>query len=129
MAREIKTKFENIKKIIKKISDNKNVKAVYLFGSYAKNNVKPMSDIDLCIFGNIKERDKRKIAAYSSDNLDISFFDELPIYIKFRIFKEGKPLIIRDEEYLEIIKLITLKQYRDFKPIIDKRVKEIFKDV
>ncbi|MEK6859306.1 MAG: nucleotidyltransferase domain-containing protein [Nanoarchaeota archaeon] len=129
MKKEIKTKFENINKIAEKIFSNKNVKAVYLFGSYATGNPKPLSDIDLCVIGNLKEKDKIKISGYSSDNLDISFFDELPIYIKFRVFRDGKPLLIKDEKYLWLIKKITLNQYRDFKPIINKRIKEVFEYV
>lgn len=129
MTREIKTKFEDINKISKEIAKNKNVKAVYLFGSYATGNIKPLSDIDLCVIGNLKERDKIKISGYSSDNLDVSFFDELPIYIKFRVFRDGKPLLIKDENYLNLVKKITLNQYRDFKPIINKRIKEVFEYV
>lgn len=125
----MKTKFENVNKITKEISINKNVKAIYLFGSYATGNIKPLSDIDLCIIGNLKEKDKLKIAGYISDNLDISFFDELPIYIKFRVFKYGKLLIVKDEKFLRLIKLNTLNQYRDFKPIIYKRIKEVFENV
>lgn len=129
MAREMKTRFKGINKITKEISNNKNVKAIYLFGSYATGNIKPLSDIDLCIIGNLKEKDKVKIAGYSSDNLDISFFDELPIYIKFRVFKYGKPVLVKDEKYLRLVRLITLKYYRDFRPIIQKRVRGVFKNV
>lgn len=129
MAKKIITKFEDVEGIAEKISKNKNVKAIYLFGSYAIGNINPMSDIDFCIIGNLKEKDKIKIAGYSSDNLDISFFDELPIYIKFRVFRDGKPLIIKDEKYLQLLKLITLKQYRDFKPIIERRIQEVFENV
>lgn len=129
MVSQIKTKFENIEKIVKEISSNKSVKAIYLFGSYAKGNIKPMSDIDLCIIGNFNEKDQVKITRHSSDNLDISFFYELPIYIRFRVFRDGKPLIVKDEKYLELLKLSTLKQYRDFKPIIYRRIQGVFENV
>ncbi len=125
----MKPKFEEINKITKEISTNKKVKAIYLFGSYAIDNQRPLSDIDLCIIGKLKEKDRVKIAGYGSDNLDISFFDELPIYIKFRVFKYGKLLFIKDKKFLHLIRIITLNQYRDFRPIIYKRIKEIFENV
>lgn len=129
MKWKIITKIEDIDRIAERISKIKNVNAIYLFGSYAKSNIKPLSDIDLCIIGNLKEIDKIKIAGYSSDNLDISFFDELPVYIKFRVFRDGKPLIVKDERSLKLIRLFILNQYRDFKPISNKRINEVFENV
>lgn len=125
----IKTKFQDIKKIVKEIANIKNVKAVYLFGSFASGKQRPLSDIDLCVIGDLTERDKVEIAGFSSDNLDISFFNELPIYIRFRVFKDGKPLIIKDKEFVNKIKFRTLNVYLDFKPLINKYIQKTFGNV
>lgn len=117
---EIKTKFEDIGKIAKEIAKIKNVKAVYLFGGYAKGAQHSLSDIDICIIGNLSENEKYRALSPLSDNLDIVFFDMLPITIKFRVFKEGKPLVIKDKEWINRTKLKTLAEYLDFKPALNK---------
>ena len=62
---------KNITKDLKKI---KHVKAAILFGSYARGNQKPISDIDICV---LTSRDSAQKA--SSD-------------VKSEIFKIGKEL-------------------------------------
>lgn len=126
MKREkIITKIENIKSIAMEILKIKNVKAVYLFGSYALEKNTPLSDIDLCILGDLTERDKTKIFEFSSDNLDLSVFNELPTMIKFRVFKEGKTLTIKDKEFVDNLKIKTAREYLDFKHIINRYCEEV----
>ena len=38
-----------IKDIVKQIAEKRNIKRVFLFGSYARNEAKASSDIDFCI--------------------------------------------------------------------------------
>ena len=58
--------------------------------------------------------------------IEITFFDELPITIRIKVFKEGKALFVKDENEIEKIKWPTLYQYRDIYPLIEKRVNEMF---
>ena len=118
------TKIEEIEGIVKKISRNKNVKAVYLFGSYARGVVHVNSDIDLCI---ITKNNYEDVRCPASDNLDISFFHKLPISIQYRVFKEGKPLFIKDKNFVDRLKIKTLEIYLDFKPLINRFIWENFK--
>jgi len=121
--KKIITKFENIEEIAKKMGKIKNVKAVYLFGSYATRKQHALSDIDLCVIGNLTKEEESIVLGYSSDNLDVSIFYMLPIFIRFRVFKEGKPLIIKDEYFTKMLASKTLGEYLDFKMrIIDKHV-------
>ena len=41
---------EKHQNILEELSALKGIYAVYLFGSYAKNKIKPMSDLDICFF-------------------------------------------------------------------------------
>ncbi len=120
-------KDEDIAKIAKDIIKIKNVKAVYLFGSYAANKQTPLSDIDLCIIGQLNAKERYKVLNYSSDNLDISFFEDLPIYIQMRVFKEGKSLVSKDEEFVRKLKFEALRRYLDFKPAIERFCRETLK--
>jgi len=121
---KIVTDFKEINNIAKEIGKIKNVKAVYLFGSYATEKHHALSDIDLCVIGDLTEKEEYKILGYGSDNFDISPFNRLPISIRFRVFKEGKPLLINDKEYIRLLRIKTLRDYLDFKWIINKYIRE-----
>lgn len=125
MKKEILTKIKDIGKIAKEISKIKNVKGIYLFGSRAVGKSHLLSDIDLCIIGNLTPDEETKVMGYSADNLDLSLFNNLPIWIKIRVFKEGKPLVITDIKFIDRVKIKTIREYLDFKPIINKYCKEV----
>ncbi len=126
----LKTKIESFKDIeiiAKNISKIKNVEAVYLFGSYARGEIHAKSDVDFCVF--LKKEDEKtisEVSSYSSDNVDISFFHMLPLAIRFRVFKEGKPLAIKDKSFIDILKISTWKNYLDIKPLINRYCMERF---
>lgn len=114
------------KKLLNKLKKNKQIKAVYLFGSCVTGKLTPLSDIDVCIIGRLNEKQKYAIMREFPEKFDVSFFDELPIYIKFRIFRDGKALFIKDEELIKALKLWTLKEYLDFKPLINRSIARRF---
>ena len=113
---------EWIKLIMNELRSNDEVEAIYLFGSYAKGNAKPISDIDICVLTkrDIPKRVKEEILSNSSKNIDISIFWDLPPTIRFRVFKEGKLLYKRDEIALQRVKVDTLKSYLDIQPMIKR---------
>lgn len=106
---------ENIKKIIEKAKKDKDVLAVALFGSFARNE--PHRDIDICIFlnkklSNLDMTNKRiKYLSNAGDKLDIHIFQQLPIYIRIRILKEGKVLFCRKDDFLYEIAFDTIKEF------------------
>jgi|SRR5271157_467522 len=109
--------------LIKEIKKN-DVDAVYLFGSHATGKAKPSSDIDICV---ITKRDvarevKEKILSNSSKKIDIVMFRDLPSPIRFRVFKEGKPLYIKDPLTLQRVKADTLRSYLDIQPMIKRHI-------
>ena len=122
-------KLKEIKKSIEDISKIKEVQAIYLFGSRARNEEKENSDVDICIIGNLNDKEKSKIFYQFSDNVDLSFFNELPLIIQIRIFKEGKPLFIKNEKEVELIMWKTLSKYREIFPLIKRRMEEMFEYV
>ena len=104
------------------------VNDVILFGSYAKGRIKPLSDIDICVIAekNMSIEQRVNITGLSSDKLDISIFWDLPLTIQFRVFKEGKVLFNRDWLTLHRARIKTVKEYLDFLPIIERRIKRMF---
>jgi len=106
-----------ISKLVEKLKEIKEVRAVILFGSYARGEQKPYSDIDICVFTekNTDERIKEKILSYSSKEFHLSIFWDLPLNFRFRVFKEGKILFVRNPSWLDEIKFSTLRKYLDFR--------------
>ncbi len=115
-----------LKEIVNKISKNKNVQAVYLFGSYARGEESPNSDVDLCIIGDLSKEEKTKIFFLGNEKTDISFFSGLPIIIQIKIFSEGKLLFVKNEDEIQKIAWQTLHNYREILPLIERRVNEMF---
>lgn len=116
-----------IEKILNDLKKIKEVKAIYLFGSYARNQQIPISDIDICVITNkISDRKETDIVGNSGRRLDISLFSRLPIMIRSNVFKEGKLLFCRDKRLLIDLKYNTMSEYLDFRPAIN-RLEEYYK--
>jgi len=115
---------KDVKKVISELKKNKRIKAIYLFGSYAKGTQNPLSDIDICVITQkkINENEKIKILSMSSEKIDISFFWDLPIPIRYAVFKEGKLLFVSDKLFLHRIKSSTILKYLDFQHIINRQI-------
>lgn len=118
--RRFTTKIEEIPEIAKEIAENKHVKAVYLFGSYASEKQHILSDIDICI---ITKDDNEDVKYPATDNLDVSYFHRLPLIIQFRVLKEGKPLVVKDDNFILKLKSRVLREYIEFLPSINKFVR------
>ncbi len=125
MRRLVLTDIKSLNNIAKEMSSTKGIKAIYLFGSVARGKAGPLSDIDICVIGRLNEKEKNIILGFSSDNLDISFFEDLPVYIKFRVLKEGRPLIVKDEGFINEAKIKTARNYIDLRYVINKYSREV----
>src|SRR3990167_4756535 len=103
----------NISGIAKDIAKISGVAAVYLFGSQAKGTNRPYSDTDLCVITdkNIAAKTRDSILAFSSRQIDTHILSDLPLYIQFRVFQEGKPLCINSENSLLISRLNVIRAY------------------
>lgn len=107
---------KQITKIIEMAKKDKEVIAVILFGSRARKEAKPDSDIDICLVLRNPGKSTEKRIDYSlSDKLDVQVFQSLPMYVKMRILKEGKILFCGDEKVLYEIALSTIREFEDYK--------------
>ncbi|MBO8183774.1 MAG: nucleotidyltransferase domain-containing protein [Archaeoglobus sp.] len=105
---------QNIVKIIESIKNHPDVIAIYLFGSYAKGEQTPMSDVDIAvILGNLNPENEAEVGSLISPEIDVVLFHRLPLHIKFEIFRYGKELFVRDEGKLVEIKLEVMREYLD----------------
>jgi len=121
MGKRILASLEDLNKLASEIGKIKCVKSVYLFGSQATGKALPMSDTDICVITqNSNKNTDGEIMSYCSDSLDVSVFHLLPVSLRLRVFIEGRPILIRNPEFINRLKLATLQEYLDFKPAINR---------
>ena len=119
---------EIVDKILERIKNHPKVVAIYLFGSYAKKEEKGISDIDIAvILKNPCKDDEAEIGSFYGKNIDVVLFHRLPLHIKFEVFKYGKELFVKDEEYLFEVKLNVLREYLENSKYYEFIKREIFK--
>lgn len=106
--------------LVQDLSENCLILAMYLYGSYARNEPKPYSDIDIAVITRMTDppRDlKEIIGSYSSKKLDVQVFADLPLSAQMQVLAQGIPLYIRNEDSLwSVIKSVSLS-YMDLEPM------------
>jgi len=102
------------------LSKNNQILAIYLYGSYARNEPKPYSDIDIAVIARMTDppRDlKEIIGSYSSKKLDVQVFSDLPLPARMQVLAQGVPLYIRNADSLwSVIKSVSLS-FMDLEPM------------
>jgi uncharacterized protein len=119
--KNLNNRMENIQKTLKdfqaKVKKDEDVLALILFGSYARGE--EARDVDLCLVlfpDKVKKALDKRIEYSQRDELDVQVFQDLPIYIRPRVIKEGKILHVKDEGLLYDIAIKTAKEYELYKP-------------
>ena len=117
-------KEEVLEELLTRARQDEDVLAVLLFGSIIREEQTPLSDIDLCLVLVPKHTPIEPIA-FSHKRLDylknftfdIQIFQQLPLYVRRRILKEGRILFVRDEALLYELAFHTAQAFEDFRPI------------
>ncbi len=119
-----------INKLINVARLDEEILAVILFGSSRyKKNIR-YSDVDICLI--LKQKNYpakylsyKKLRYIKEFNLDIQIFQQLPIYIKKRVIKEGKVLFCREQDELYKIVFKMIEEYNDFEHIYREYLEEV----
>jgi len=112
--------------LVEELRKNPNVSAVVLFGSQATGKARPNSDADLAVLLNKTDREtEAEVGSMYSEKIDLALFHRLPLYIQFRVFREGKTLYVGDEAHLLDTKLRTMRGYHEMQYHYEKRKKHI----
>jgi len=116
--------------IKKAILNDLEVIAVLLFGSYARNE-KHYRDIDICLLLDKKysnlQLSKKKLfyASLAKSPIEIHIFQQLPIYIRKRILKEGKVLLCKNQLPLYEIAFSTIKEFEFYEKLYNLYLNKI----
>lgn len=100
-----------------KMEEDTDVLAIILYGSYARGE--EARDVDLCLvlFPEKTQNALDKRLEYSYyDLIDVQVFQDLPLYMRPRIIREGKILHVKDEDLLYDVAIQTAKEYELYRP-------------
>jgi hypothetical protein len=121
-----------IARLLAKAREDKDVLAVFLFGSAARNEQNQLSDTDICLvlaprpLGFEPTALSSKRLDYLEDfPVDLQIFQQLPIYVRKRVLREGRILFVRDEDLLYELAFRTAQAFEDFKGIYMDYLKEV----
>ncbi len=121
-----------LERLLARAEQDEEVLAVILFGSAARQEQTPLSDVDMCLVM-IPQRKPLASAAlshkrleYMKDNpLGVMIFQQLPLYIRVRVLKRGRVLFVREEDQLYELAYRTAQAFEDFKHIYYGYLKEV----
>jgi predicted nucleotidyltransferase len=112
------------------------VACCYLFGSRAGQDFYPDSDLDFAVIFSPFSPDKHNLAleieihdAFADIlkplEVDLLFLQKAPIYLKFNVIKNGIVIYCTDEEFRTDFEDIAVRDYLDFKPVLDMYYREM----
>lgn len=96
-----------------------------IFGSHARGTVHAHSDVDVAI-GVLQEHHFDSLAlgrltanleAAVGKPVDLVLLDEAPPGLAYRIFRDARPILIRDERAMNVRRARAILEYLDFRPI------------
>lgn len=120
----------DMKRLLRLAERDPDVLAVLLFGSQARREPGPTSDVDVCVVLNTATFDavtlsQKKLDYASAVDLDVQIFQQLPLYVRRRILKEGRVLLVRDEDALYDLAFQTARAFGAFRRIYESYLNEV----
>ena len=103
----------------------------YLFGSHARGQARPDSDVDVAVYVDEAAADEGHwgyraelatdlMAALGTDDVDVVVLNEAPILLYHRVLRDGVRLLSRDLRATTSRAGQALSRYFDFLPQLDK---------
>jgi len=111
-----------ITRLIAQAREDPDVLAVLLFGSRARGGATPASDHDVCLVLAAPPRSdldasEKRLQYLALGDLDVVVFQQLPLYIRSRVLRDGRVLFTRDEDALYAVAVRTAKAFEGFRHI------------
>jgi predicted nucleotidyltransferase len=122
-----------LSRLIARAKSDPDILAVVLYGSRARGDDFAESDFDVCLVlqpesGSAPDASHKRLEYLSKFSLDITIFQQLPLYIRSRILREGSILFVRDEDALYAIATRTARAFEHFKPIYREYLEHVSRD-
>jgi hypothetical protein len=125
---DIATLPETVQRVLAEVQQHPKVVAIFLFGSWARGEQMPISDVDIAVLlDSPDKRDEADIGSMYSPTIDLVLFHRLPVRIQFQVLKEGQPLFVRDEEKLIETTFQVMRQYHEMEWMYRRYYEEILR--
>ena len=117
-------------RLLDAVRDDELVLAVILFGSQARRESTPLSDLDICLvlyphrYSELELSEKR-LQYLKSFDFDIQIFQQLPVFIRTRVLRDGRVLFCRDEQELYDVAFRTSQRFEDYRHIYNGYLEEV----
>lgn len=125
-----------IKEQLKDVFKKQKVVFAYLFGSQAKGEIGPLSDIDIAVY--LDEKIGRQeyfdiklkligefMDVFKRNDIDVVILNEAPPLLSHRILKEGSLIFSDDKKKRLEYEVRAILKYLDWKPYLDKYTQEV----
>jgi len=117
---------EKLPDLIRTLKQHSEVVALYSFGSVAKKELKPLSDLDFAVLLsgqlNKKLRFEKHLeligifnTIFRTDEIDLVVLNDAPFHFCFQVLKTGKLLYCKNKAELIDFREQVVKNYLDFK--------------
>lgn len=115
-------KSKGIREVVTEVRKDPDVLAVLLYGSAARSENSATSDIDLCLVLRARvhsslELSHKKLEYAAKFPPHVSIFQQLPLYVRQRVLRDGKVLYCRDRDMLYEVAFVTIREFADFEHI------------
>ena len=121
---------KGLKDLLDRAKNDRRVLAVILFGSAARRRAHQGSDTDICL---VLRRDsyaplqlsRIKLEYMRDFNYDIEIFQQLPLYIRRRVLKEGRVLYAANTELLYEVAFAFIREFAHYEHIYREYLEEV----
>ncbi len=111
-----------VRDLKRKAARDEDILAVISFGSYARGE--SYSDVDVCLvmlprrYEELYLSQKRlDYQALLGQDFDVQIFQQLPLYVRIRVLREGRVEFCKDEQALYDLAFQTIEEFEEFEPI------------
>jgi predicted nucleotidyltransferase len=109
----------DIRRLIGKVQGDPDVLALLLFGSRARDDAAPGSDVDVCLVLDpgqpLRDPGRTRLDYLAEADVDLVVFQQLPLAIRSRILREARVLFVRDEDRLYEVAVRTARAFEAFR--------------
>lgn len=120
----------SLDRILEHARDDAQVLAVILYGSHARGDARPDSDVDVCLMLEPARYEplalsEKKLEYLAITDVDVQVFQQLPLYIRHRVLKEGIFQFVRDDDRVYDVAFRTAQAWEDFRPYYQRYLDEV----
>jgi predicted nucleotidyltransferase len=109
-----------LQRLVARAERDPDVLAIILFGSQARAGAGPRSDVDVCLVLDLGvsaglPASRKRLEYLACGDVDLTIFQQLPLYVRSRILKEGRVMFVRDEDRLYDLAVRTARSFEGFR--------------